>query len=169
MLSSFNYHVVCHAQAILSIDRVIEYNDTDGNGKFDEQADNVLSYYGAQMHNLSSFRSAEGQVSWHGNFDWEPVHCSEGRREVANGTGSKSVLESVTLNISTSTSNSSSSVGILSVDVIQQAHAETMENKVRVALLPHLSVLIITTSRSRPVCVGTSDASHCSQNRCLHH
>ena len=88
---------------MLSIDRVLEYNDTNGNGQFDESADSVISYYGAYMPSLApNYRN----LTWHGDFAWRRGVAGDdviNKNDVTNSSRKHhaDAVDSASLNVST--------------------------------------------------------------------
>ena len=55
----------------MTVDRLLEYNDSQGNGKFDEDTDAIVSYYGSKLKEAGSFGAflcgdgaSRVQVAW---------------------------------------------------------------------------------------------------------
>lgn len=137
---------------MVSIDRVIEFNDTAGNGKFDQSADAVLSYYGAKLYNQSSLLTAKqraahaasdgdvGDILWHGGFAWDHVQSSVQYASPSSAADptAEPQLNVVMVNITTlpphvqdSHAVPAGKVGLLSVEIIQEAQADDKEVEVR--------------------------------------
>ena len=147
---------------MLSVDRIIEFNDTAGNGKFDQSADTVLSYYGAKLYNQSSLLTPKqhavhaangddvGDIAWHGGFAWDHVQSSVqyASPDAATDPTAEPQLDVVMVNITTLPPHAHASrfapvgkVGLLSVEIIQEAQADDKKVEVREWLALHFQTI----------------------------
>ena len=110
----------------MSVDRIIEFNDSSGDGKFDERTDAILSYYGAFLPDANTIgHDSRANTTWHGDFMWRNIQSQEKYNEGANTTEGRVRHPSrIVLNVTTAEGDEGSP-GIFSLLVTQDAKATT--------------------------------------------